>query len=75
MSDIIPPAERLAATLNRARELLAPGSLESRMDAAINVDSEVVRALRRLLDVPTPEEAQLRRDQEIGEQRRKGEQQ
>jgi hypothetical protein len=58
--------------MSRVWSVLHPDSLESRMDAAVNTDSEVVRRLRRLLGVPVDRSpaSSLQRDQEVGDERR-----
>jgi hypothetical protein len=62
----------------RVWSVLHPNSLESRMDAAVNCDSEVVRHLRRILGVPTDRAAappsSLERDQQLGDERRREQQ-
>lgn len=54
--------------LRQVREIVDPASLESRMDAAVNCDSEVVHRLRRLFAEDDLE--RLRRDPQIGRDRR-----
>lgn len=69
MNDTLSDAERLLASI---RATLRPDSLESRMDAAVRCDSEVVRHLRRMLGVPVdrPNPSSLEADQAHGDQRR-----
>jgi hypothetical protein len=49
VNETLSAAEQLLVSVRAA---LAPDSLESRMDAAVGCDSEVVRHLRHLLGVP-----------------------
>jgi hypothetical protein len=62
------PTESLLAQI---RATLDPGSLESRMDASIGTDSEVVRHVKRLI-ASHDERRQLERDQLEGDRRRGG---
>jgi hypothetical protein len=66
MNDNLPNAERL---LGQIRAALDPGSLESRMDASVGTDSEVVRHIGRLI-ASHDERQQLDADQRHGDERR-----